>query len=392
MPESLRKSDRIADHYLIDDRIDDVKGSVARVYLAYDLHKDGRETAFKVLRHEYLALSATNSETQRRERYEAFNREAELLHLLHDDKRVMDLYAVGYLCETSGPNSNRYEMINLALDVKRFREKQAEAIAKGWLPFLALRRYPRSNSLQYLLSKKGREVRLPMIEALDYSLQLVDLIVKLHNMDIIYWDAKPAHAYWDGQQLTLIDWNVSYPLTPENIRRAGGTTSATELKELDMLILGRKIIYPAFIGREFLGNPMTSEGTPDGSRVKEMHAFFYQGEVSLQNFEGKLDHPVKQFLRQVVQSKQFTSAEQLRDTLEHCAIQLGWVFANKETDATQTAYLEGKRKVIAHLRTVHENLEAALHEIRRLEREYPGEDTRYLAKKIRELFKASDVP
>jgi hypothetical protein len=231
-----------------------------------------------------------------------------------------------------------------------------------------------------------------MIEAVEYSLQLVDLLVKLHSMDIIYWDAKPAHAYWDGQKLTLIDWNVSYPLTPENIKRAGGSNSPSELKELDLLITGRKFIYPAFIGREFLGNPMTSEGTPDGSRVKEMHAFFYQGEVSLQGYEGKLDGVIRDFLTQVVQSNHFKSAEQLCETLKCRAVQLGWVFEDKDTDVEQIQYLERKRNVVTHLRTVHQNLAAALQEVRRLEREDPGEDTRYLAQKVRELFKSSDVP
>lgn len=392
MSQELEKSDRIADHYLIGERIDDVKGSLARVYSAYNLHEDKREIAFKVMRHEFLDLSPTNTEVQRRERYEAFNREAELLHLLHDDERVMELYEVGYFWETANANLTQYDGLKLALDVKQFRERQAEAITKGWLPYLALKRYPRTNSLQYLLSKKGRQVRLPMIEAVEYSLQLVDLLVKLHSMDIIYWDAKPAHAYWDGQKLTLIDWNVSYPLTPENIKRAGGSNSPSELKELDLLIAGRKFIYPAFIGREFLGNPMTSEGTPDGSRVKEMHAFFYQGEVSLQGYEGKLDGVVRDFLTQVVQSNHFKSAEQLCETLKCRAVQLGWVFEDKDTDVEQIQYLERKRIVVTHLRTVHQNLAAALQEVRRLERENPGEDTRYLAQKVRELFKSSDVP
>jgi serine/threonine protein kinase len=392
MPHKLQESDRIADHYLIGERIDDVKGSVARVYAAQDLKGERPEIAFKVLRHEYLDLSPTNTELQRRERYEAFNREAELLHLLRDDKRVMELYEVGYIKERSNKNPTQIETLSLTLDVKQFRQRQAEAIAKGWLPYLVLRRYPRVNSLQYLLTKKGRQVRLPLIEAIEYSLQLVDLLVKLHNMNIIYWDAKPAHAYWDGQQLTLIDWNVSYPLTPENMVRAGGG-SATSLKELDLLIIGRKFIYPAFIGREFLGNALTSIGTPDGSKVKEMHAFFYQGEVSLQGYESKLDAPVRQFLTQVVQSNQFKTVDQLYETLQDCAMQLGWKFEGKlQFNEAKIECLKRKRKVVAHLRAVHQNLETALQEVRQLEREFPGEDTWYLAQKVRELFKASDVP
>ena len=83
MVQKLVKQDKIADHYIIQDEIDDIKGSVARVYAVEDLQgkTKQRNPAFKVLRHEHLELP----ETRRAEKYEAFNREAELLYLLRDN-------------------------------------------------------------------------------------------------------------------------------------------------------------------------------------------------------------------------------------------------------------------------------------------------------------------
>ena len=393
MPRNLTSGDHISDHYKIEEYIDEVEGSVARVYGAQQLQGAERQVAFKVLRPEHLDLP----EKERIEKYEAFNREAELLYLLRNDDRVMDLFEVGYLWETAKRGSHQYNNRSLGLNVQQFRALQWEAMSWGWRPYLALRRYPWSNSLQYLLSKKGRQVRLPMVEAIDLSLQLIDLIVKLHNdvelhpETIVYWDAKPAHAFWDGQKMTLIDWNVSYPLTPENRRRAGGG-NPDELKELDLLILGRKLIYPAFIGREFQGNPVESKGTPYGNIVRDLHAFNYHGDVSLHGYEEKLDVPVRNFLTRVVQSHRFRNAEQLQESLQHCAIQLGWQFGDQKPDNGLVRSLEQKRKVIDHLRTVHQALESALQELRQFERDFPGEDTRYLSQKVRELFKSSDIP
>lgn len=389
-PRNLTSGDQIGDQYKIDGPIDEVEGSVARVYGVQQLRGPEQQVALKVLRPEHLELS----EKERIEKYEAFNREAELLHLLRNDERVMDLFEVGYLWERNG---DKYDLRNLGLDVEKFRALQAEAMTKGWRPYLALRQYPWSNSLQYLLSKKGRSVRLPMVEAMDLSLQLIDLVYQLHNdaklhpYTIVYWDAKPAHAFWDGKKVTLIDWNVSYPLTPENRRRAGGG-NPDELKELDLLILGRKLIYPAFIGREFQGNPVESKGTPYGNIVRDLHAFNYNGDVSLHGYEEKLDGPVRNFLTRVVQSHRFRNAGQLQESLQHCAVQLGWQFGDQKPDNGLARSLEHKRKVIDHLRTAHSSLESALQELRKFERDFPGEDTRYLSQKVRELFKGSDIP
>ena len=107
MSQELRKQVKIADHYIVQDEIDDIKGSVARVYAVEDLKgKTAQQNpAFKVLRHEHLELP----EARRAEKYEAFNREAELLYLLRDDPNVMGIYGLGYLKEPSPNPGHHYE-------------------------------------------------------------------------------------------------------------------------------------------------------------------------------------------------------------------------------------------------------------------------------------------
>jgi hypothetical protein len=401
VPQQLKKQDRISDLFIVQDEIDDIKGSVARVYSAEDLkgRTEQSSPAFKVLRHEHLDLP----EAKRAEKYEAFNREAELLYQLRGNPHVMGLYGLGYLKEPGTNPIQQYEVVAELTHkdlnektVARFRTLQAEAIANNWRPYLVLERLPKKYSLQYLLTRNmrmerhGRSFRLPMFEAIELTLQLADLLVELHDKDIIYWDAKPAHAYWTGQKLILIDWNVSYPLTPENMKRAGGSNES-ELKELDVLILGRRFIYPAFIGRDFRGVPLESQATPYGSIVKEMHAFYFQGDVSLHGYEDKLDAPIRDFLARVVQSNQFFSAVELQTDLRRSVARLGWPI-DDETDENMSQYYERKKKIIANLRASHDALEEAWWEVRKLHKEFPGEDTKYLFDHIRELFKSSEIP
>jgi uncharacterized membrane protein YgaE (UPF0421/DUF939 family) len=126
--------------------------------------------------------------------------------------------------------------------------------------------------------------------------------------------------------------------------------------------------------------------------VRELHAFFYQGEVSLHGYEEKLDAPVRNFLTRVVQSQRFKNAKQLQQSLQHCAVQLGWQFDDQRPDNGLARSLDQKRKVVDHLRAAHQALENALQELRQFEREFPSEDTQYLSRKVRELFKSSDIP
>ena len=384
MLRDLRRRDKIADLYIIGEGIDVPAGSRARVYAAQDLKME-REVAFKVLRSEHLKAA----EEKRRIQYEAFNREAELLLMFQHDSRVMELYEMGYMWEDPLNNDSLYKAQDLGQDVEAFQKLQEEAMAQGWRPYLILKRYPHKYSLHHLIVNNPRKVHLPLVEAVDLSLQLTDLVVEIHQRDIIYWDAKPAHAYWDGRELTLIDWNLSFPLTEENMRRLRGTKES--LKQKDLAILGRQFIYPAFTGLDFQGGLLLSPGTLSERTVDEKHGYYYRGEVPLYGCE-HFDGPVKEFLARVVQSDQYASAVELREDLERCASQLGWNFNGKKTDPRAVQSLAHKRKALHHLREAHHAISKAIDEIDKAHDIFPGEDTQYLVDLVEKLYKSSFLP
>ena len=377
-----RRGDKISDLYQIERAIDTPAGSFARVFAAHDLKYD-RKVAIKILRDRHLQLP----EVEREQRYEAFNREAELLTQFENDSRVMNFFEVGYLWKSYVV----YEAHSLGRDTIAFRDMRQEAIDKGWLPYMILEQYPTDNSLHQLVVHNPRGVCLPLIEAVDLSLQLADLLVKIHDQDIVYWDAKPAHAFWDGVQLVLIDWNVSYPLRDEYLDLLGGRKD--EAKQKDLLILGRQFIYPAFIGLDFQsGQQPASKGMSTPKMVKETQAFYYRGEVPLYGHERHLDPPIREFLTRVVQSDEFETAVELRAALEEYAVELGWRFKGKEPHPKAAESLAHKRKALQHLRKAHDAISQAIEEIDNAHNACRGVDTEYLVDQIEALYNRSVLP
>lgn len=377
-----KRGDKLGEMYRLERAIDAPAGSFARVYGAQDLAHD-RNIAVKVMRAKHLELPAAEME----QRFEAFNREAELLTKFEDDDRVMNIFDAGYLWRSH----LLYEVCSLGKDVEQYRALRGEAMEKGWLPYLALQRFPSGDSLHQLVVHNPRGVRLPMIEAIDLTLQLTELLIKIHAHDIVYWDAKPAHAFWNGEQLTLIDWNVSYPLTETYMNQLGGTKE--ELKQQDLLILGRQFIYPAFIGLDFqTGLQPPSAGTTSPKVVKETQSYYYRGEVPLYGHERYLDPPIQEFLTRVVQSDEFTTATDLREDLENYAVQLGWSFKGKYPDGKAAESLAHKRNALKQLRIAHEAINHAIDEIDNAHNAFAGDDTQHLVEQTEAMFKRSVMP
>jgi hypothetical protein len=301
----------------------------------------------------------------------------------------MELYEMGYLWEDITGANGVYDAESVGQDWEAYLHLQEKAIALNWRPYLILKRYPPEHSLHHLVVHNPRRARLPMIEAIDLSLQLTDLIVKVHQLEIIYWDAKPAHAYWDGQNLILIDWNLSFPLNEENVRRLRGTPET--LKQKDLVILGRQFIYPAFTGLDFQGGVSSSAGTLSEQTVAEKFGYDYQGEVPLYGCE-HFDAPIRTFLSRVVQSDQYLSAAELRRDLENCAVKLGCSFEHKQADPKAAEALAHKRKALQHLREAQRSMIEAIDEIDQAHALQAGMDTEHLVEQVEKLYKSSFLP
>jgi hypothetical protein len=277
---------------------------------------------------------------------------------------------------------------------QEFEGHMGKAMAKGWRPYLVLERYPAQNSLHQLVTYNPRGLRLPQVEALDLSLQLVRLLVRLHSIGVVYWDAKPAHAFWDGKQLVLIDWNVSFRLDDVASLRSVGITPEQALRD-DPLIAAREFIYPAFVGLDFrTGGRPESPGTPSASLVRSRAAYEHTGQVPLYGVERHLDAPVRDFLSRAVRSDQFECVKDLWDSLKACAVQLGWRFSDKEPDPLAAQALLHKRRALACLEDVGDRLREANEELARAHEVFPGrsQDTQFLLDACDRLWRDTVLP
>jgi len=381
---------QIGGRYVIKESIDRPEGSFARVYSAQDL-RNGATVAAKILREEHLLLP----EERLRSKYIAFKREADLLAGLQEDARVMRLHSMGYLWKNGAADGGSYEALESdPASYREFAGLMEEAIARGWRPYLVLERYPAQNSLHQLVTYNPRGLRLPQVEALDLALQLVGLMVKLHAQGVVYWDAKPAHAFWDGKQLVLIDWNVSFRLDDTDSLQSMGITPEQALRD-DPLIAAREFVYPAFVGLDFrTGSRPKSPGTPSALRVRARAAYEHTGDVPLYGVERYLDAPVREFLSRAVQSNQFACVNELWESLTDCAVQLGWRFEDKEPDPDAAQALLHKRRALACLQDIGDRLREAHEELARAHEVFPGRspDTEYLLDASDRLWRSTVLP
>ncbi len=387
MPKELRTGGRIGDLYKIGRAIDRPAGHFARTFAARDLRSD-QDVAFKILRRQHLDLP----EDQCLARYEAFAREVDLLTALQEDERVINLYDTGYVAPPSDEAATRYKARSIGPNLIAFRALMKEAYAKKWRPYLTLQILPARRSLHNMVINNQRGLALPMVEAIDLSLQLVDLLVKIHAQDIVYFDAKPAHLYWDGQQASLIDWNVSFRLDEDPLSHFG--QPAAQLKAQDVVIIGREFIYPAFIGLDFRsGKKPPSVATPSAQQIQADRAYDYQGNVSLYGHERTLDEAVQIFLKRVVQSQIYENAEALREDLENCALQLGWSFTHKKPNRQAALALAHKRRAVKHLREAQNALTAAVDALEASNKALTGNaDTNHLLTQTDQFLEQSVLP
>jgi serine/threonine protein kinase len=349
----------IGSRYQIMGAIDRPQGGFARVYKAQDLAAQ-RTVAFKILRPEHL----DKPEKDRPDYYAAFCREVDLLMSLRGNPKVVEIYDMGYLYAPANSSGRTYQVHKPPDgDARGFASMMREAISKKWCPYLVLKLYPSTHSLHSRVAGVHQGTPLPMIEAVEFNLQLAELLVQLHSQGVVYYDGKPAHAYWDGAQLLLIDWNVSFRVTDQNMLRKIGSDANQALLD-DLVIAARTFTYPAFVGLEWdTGEPPQSPGTRSAQDVRSRAARQWQGEVDLWGAERFLDEPVKEFLSRAVQSGAYPDAGAFQADVQQCAVKLGWKLDGRFTNTTAAKALQHKRVALRHLRKALEGFMDAEEEL-----------------------------
>ncbi len=334
---------RVGDLYVLREAIDRPQGHFARVYLADDL-RNHCQVAFKVLREEHLALG----EREKKRKFQSFVNEARLLTELADLDHIMRLLSCGYL-KADGDT----EVTPLPCSLEEFTKLLPDAMKQNWRPYLALGLLSSKDSLFRMLDHKAGGRRLTTEEALRMSIQLAELYAKIHSRGIVYWDAKPEHVYWqrESEQAVLIDWNVSGYTSNHDAR--------VKVSE-DLLLLGQCILYPAFVGLDFVTG-QTPEAKPTGTVAGVRTRLSFDRSVSFYSQDEWLDQPVKRVLQRVVSRNGYESAQQLVDDLNECGFELGWDLSTKKHAERDSQVLSHQDmiKALALIGNAQENLQQA---------------------------------
>lgn len=290
----------------------DALGFSARVTKAISL-RTGDDVAIKVLRLEHLDDA---------EVWGRFSTESKLLHLLKEQPAIVNFSDCGYLSDVSQSCPTNGEIISLGTNVEEFSENLAKYRKKRWRPYLALELIPAKHSLLMLIRGANGDnlnpIRLPTEEGINLALQFLEILVEMHRNDAIYVDHKPEHVYWDGQQLRIIDFNVSMFLEKES------SLSVKALgKQEDLRNFIKGVLYTVFTGRDFRyqnQNRAPTAAPSDPKAVREKFSLVDHLDFGMQ--ETLLPQLVELMNHSMTDPK--LNAEGLLDGFQNCAAMLGW--------------------------------------------------------------------
>ncbi|MBM3188301.1 MAG: hypothetical protein FJZ90_06205 [Chloroflexi bacterium] len=292
---------KVADLYQIGVDIDQAPGAFARTFVA--TNGDGHERAIKVFRSEHFELP----EERCYQYYRTLGNEADLLAELKGHPNVVELYDVGYVWPKQG-QEQQFDAYSFGLDVQDFCAAMEIAFSRRYLPYLILQRMPQGHSLFRLVRRNPHNVRLPSEEIIGMALQLATFLVEIHARGILYWDPKPEHFYWDGQHITVIDWNVS-----RRMQSADG-----DHKGQDIQLVAQRVLYPVIMGGASYATGATIEATP-GSSADPVR----REQIDYRWQEKWIDAAVRSWLDPALRGEYQDAESFLRD-IRACARHFGW--------------------------------------------------------------------
>jgi serine/threonine protein kinase len=320
-------------------------GYSARVTLATHW-ASGQDVAFKILRLEHL---------QDAQVWKQFALETHLLERLRNLPAMVKMVDYGYVSDVDHEIPSAGDILSCMGQLKQFAQEMPSRMGGNWRPYIALELLPAENSLLNLARGADgdgrRPLRLPTEEGLALAMQFCEFLLAAHAQDVVYWDHKPEHVYWDGSCLRLIDLNVSRFLTPDLGERV---KAAEKIKDLRYMLMGA--LYTAFTGSDFRFQNQPPQPTPSSPHTVE-HRFNGLSHLDFSLYESLLPE-LGELINETLKQNSGITVEKFLDHLRQLAATLGWEVGYPVTEEARAARREIQQGLSA-LRQAQENLDKA---------------------------------
>ena len=306
----------------------------------------GQDVALKVLRLEHLQDAKV---------WKQFAIESYLLDMLRDTSPIVKIVDYGYISDLDHEIPSDGEIISCNGQLKQFGQEMQSRMSGGWRPYIALELLPAENNLLNLARGADgdgrRPLRLPTEEGLSLAMQFCEFLLTAHAREVVYWDHKPEHIYWDGSRLRLIDLNVSRFLTPD---LSGRVKAAEKTKDLRYMLMGA--LYTAFTGRDFRFQHQAPPPPPSSPHTVE-HRFNGLSHLDF-SMEEALLPGLGELINETLKPESKITVENFLDRLRQLAATMGWDAGYPVSEEARAARREIQQGLSA-LRQAQENLSKA---------------------------------
>lgn len=170
----------------------------------------------------------------------------------------------------------------------------------GWLPYIALDLKGDSNNLLRHCNPQMTNGRyLHVKDGVRIAIQVCELLAIAHSKNIVYLDHKILHYYWDGDFISMIDWNVGR-------RHVEGLSDHD--KGFDLVQFGARMLFFAFTGRQPKGALSLGPTRPEEIQASP-HSYVANWEYD----DKRLPDVLKQLLQAIMSGEYFDVKKLLDD-------------------------------------------------------------------------------
>jgi serine/threonine protein kinase len=193
--------------------------------------------------------------------------------------------------------------------------------------------------------------RMTTDEGLDLAYQFTQFLINAHSKDIIYMDHKPEHVYWDGENIKIIDLNVSKQLSDS---LDAETKKFEKTKDMQNFMMG--VLYTVFTGYDFRYNvnalnkrPFADPSHPNAVK-KRYENVRSQGILDFAMEETLLPELVE-LINSVMLNEKYISAEKFLLGLKKCASIIGW---NKGEEVVSSEAAQARKLRLSGIKSLYE--------------------------------------